>query len=327
MTTYPVPTIPLKFPEYLAKPEDSTLSYRQRRLAAIIARFTGGDGIFPTALPGVTFVSAHAPTEPVYGVQDPALCIIAQGRKRVLLGGEQFVYDRDHFLLVSVDLPAAGQVIQARPDEPYLCLRLVLEPAQIRAFLAETRAAGGNLDWLPPVSPKRGIAVSRVDFGLMDAVTRLAELLETPGDIPMLAPMIQREIIYRLLRGEQGGLLRRIAAESGREQSVGRAIEWIKTHYAAPLHIETMARDLGMSPSGLHHHFKAVTALSPLQFQKQLRLQEARRLMLADDLDAASAGYRVGYESASQFSREYRRLFGEPPSRDIARLRSSAKGI
>jgi len=286
-------------------------------LAGLIGRIVEQDGAHPTAVPGLTLYRASAKTEAASTVYEPSLCIVAQGRKRVMLGGEVYAYDPAQYLLVSVDLPLAGKVIEATEAEPYLGLRIALDLGGVGELMAE---AGPAPDGEPP---GRGLSVSPLDPPLLDAVVRLIALHETPRDVAVVAPLVQREIAYRLLTGAQGARLRQMACEGGRARRVARAIDWIRSRYAEPFRIEDVARAAHMSPSTLHQHFKAVTAMSPLQYQKQLRLQEARRLMLAEGLDAAAAGYRVGYESASQFSREYRRAFGEPPRRDLSRLQAS----
>lgn len=301
------------------RPDDSSLEHRRRDLVTLLERFTDGDGAHQTAFGPLVIFRSSSPTEPIHAVYEPALCVVAQGSKQVVLGGERFGYDPAHFLLVSVDLPIIGQVTVATPEMPYLGLRLDIDPGQVGELLVE-------LDSVTPTTGEsgRGLSVSRLDPDLLDAVVRLVRLLETPNHLRVLAPPIVREILYRLLIGEQGSRLRHLALGNSRTQRVGRAIDWLKRNYAEPLRIDYLASFVNMSPSSLHHHFKSVTAMSPLQYQKRLRLQEARRLMVAEDVDAASAGYRVGYESPSQFSREYRRLFGEPPHRDISRLRHAA---
>lgn len=288
-------------------------------LAALIGRLCTSDGIHQTAIPRLALIRSCQPTEPLHALHEPALCIIVQGRKQVMLGSRVYHYDRSQYLVVSVDLPVIGQVIEATPEVPYLCVRLDLDPVLLGAIMLEAGpyepAAGG-------AGP--GLALNPVAPELLDAALRLARLLETPRDIAMLAPLAEREILYRLMTGEQAARLRQIATGEGRLQQVNRAIGWIKRNYDKAFSVETLAQEARMSPSALHQHFKAVTAMSPLQYQKQLRLQEARRLILGAALDAASAGFRVGYESPSQFSREYRRLFGAPPLRDAARLRGAA---
>ena len=286
-------------------------------LTTLIERQTGRDGVHPTALGPLVLNRGSAPSEPVAIVCEPALCLIAQGRKRILLGDEVYLYDSANFLLVSVGLPVVGQVTQASPSEPYLSLRLDLDMGQVgESCVAADRAEPAA------TPPGRGLGVSPTDAPLLDAVTRLVALLEAPADIPVMAPLILREVTYRLLRGEQGGRLRQIAAAGGQSRRIALAIDWLRRRFDQPIRVDEMARAAHMSPSALHHHFKLVTALSPLQYQKRLRLQEARCLMLGAGLDAAAAGYRVGYESPSQFSREYRRLFGRPPRLDLEWLRA-----
>jgi len=289
-------------------------------MARLLERFTGRDGVHATEVGPLSLYRSSEPTEPAHVLYQPALCLIAQGSKRVLLGERCYQYDPAHFLLVSVDLPLVGQVLGATPHRPYLALRLDLDPQMIAAVLADSER---QADAPPPGRTPRGVAVSRLDPPLLDSVLRLLRLLCAPQDVPVLAPLTIREILYRLLTGEQGTRLRQIAAEDSRTERIARAIHWLKQNYARPFRIEDVARAAYMSPSALHHHFKAVTSLSPLQYQKQLRLQEARRLMLGEAVDAATAGFRVGYESASQFSREYRRQFGAPPRRDVIRLREA----
>src|SRR5205823_4499527 len=224
------------------------------------------------------------------------------------------------YLLVTVDLPYVGQVLEASQEQPFLSLRLDLAPTLVSSVMVEVGHA--SLQYSADV---RAIAVSPVDGHLLDAVVRLMRLLDSPAEARALLPLITREMIYRLLVGEQGGRLRYLAILGGYTPSIARAIERLRRDFDQPLRIEQMARDLGMSVSGLHHHFKAVTAMSPSQFQKRLRLLEARRLMLGEDLDAASAAYRVGYHDASHFNREYKSLFGVPPMRDVQRLREEAQ--
>lgn len=289
---------------------------RHPALAEAIERSVCVDGVHPTAIPGMWLARMSEPSPPVHGVHEAAVCIIAQGRKQVMLGEEVYIYDHARFLVVSVDVPVVGQVIQASEAEPYLCVRLDIDPRRLNELILEIDPG--------PVrnAPAPSLALSATTPELFDAVVRMVRLLETPADIPVLAPLIQREILYRLLRTDQGPRLREIAACESRLGQVSRAILWLRSNYHRPFRMETLAAEARMSPSALHQHFKAVTAMSPLQYQKQLRLQEARRLILAQGLDAATAGHNVGYESPSQFSREYSRLFGAPPLRDATRLRS-----
>lgn len=287
-------------------------------LATLIERYAAEDGTHATPLPRVALIRSSCPTEPLHALHEPALCIVAQGRKRVLLGDRVFLYDPSQYLVVSVDLPVIGQVIAASADQPYLCLRLNLDPATLGALMMEAGLEGDHEAEAPP-----GLSLSTVTPELLDAAVRLLRLLDTPRDLPALAPLVEREILYRLLTGPQAAKLRQIALGESKLQQVNRAIAWIKRHYRDPFSIDAVTAEARMSRSALHHHFKAVTAMSPLQYQKQLRLQEARRQIVGQAVDAVTAGFNVGYDSPSQFSREYRRLFGEPPMRDAVRLRSA----
>jgi AraC-like DNA-binding protein len=305
------------------RPLAETVSNRHSELASLIGRNIDTDGMRATAIPRLFLMRASQLTEPLPTVYEPALCIVAQGRKQVMLADEVYFYGPEQCLVISVDLPAVGQIIEATPAKPYLCLRLDLDPRQLSALMMEL--GQGALRNQRAERLKLGLSINPIDPALLDAAVRLARLLDTPKDIPILAPMVEREILYRLLSGEYGDRLRQIATADHRLVAVNRAISWLKRNYAAPFRIETVAREARLSPSALHHSFKSVTAMSPLQYQKQLRLQEARRLMLGQAMDAATAGHSVGYESPSQFSREYSRLFGAPPSRDIARLKESVR--
>jgi AraC-like DNA-binding protein len=292
------------------------LPERLAELASSIERLTPGDGIHGTAIDRVALIRASRPGEPLRTLHQPGLCIVAQGGKQVMLGDEVYPYEPSHHLVVSVDLPITGQVTRASPQRPYLCFRLDLDPAEIADVRLQTQ-----LPEAPAGGPTRGLFVDETSPALMDAVLRLLRLLDAPEDISALAPLAMREIVYRLLKSRYGWRLDQIAAGNSQAQRIARAIAWLKSHFAEPMRIEDVAREVHMSPSSLHHHFKAVTAMSPLQYQKQLRLQEARRLLLTEDVDVATAGFRVGYESPSQFGREYSRLFGAPPGRDVRRLR------
>ena len=291
---------------------------RQQELSARVARLTPFDGAHQTVLPALAMNRGSLPTTCLPVVFQPCLAIVVQGRKRAILNDEVFHYDALNYLVVSVTLHGMGQVLEATPEHPYLSLRLNLDLKEIARLVLELGDLGPSL-----AAADRGLFVARLDEPLLDAVLRMVKLLDTPEDIGVLAPVVQREIYYRVLRGELGSRLIDLAQSESGNHRIVRAIEWLKQHYAAPLRIEELADALHMSSSALHHRFKAVTAMSPLQYQKHLRLHEARRLMFADGIDCASAGHRVGYESASQFSREYRRLFGAPPRAEIARLRET----
>jgi AraC-like DNA-binding protein len=268
-------------------------------------------------IPGLHVNRQSRTTEPMPSVARPSFCVIAQGAKEVCLGDRRYRYDPAHYLLTSVELPAAGRIIDASPERPYLSLRLDLDPALVGSVM---------LDAGVPVPRSQGeakaVVVSALDTGLLDAAVRLVQLLDAPEDARVLAPLVKREIVYRLLVGEQGHRLRHLPAFGEQANSVSRAVEMLRKDFDRPLNIENLARQLGMSSSGFHHHFKAITDMSPLQFQKQLRLQEARRLMVGELLDAATAGYRVGYYDPSHFSRDYKRYFGAPPARDADNLRA-----
>ncbi|MCK9801201.1 AraC family transcriptional regulator [Pseudomonas chlororaphis] len=299
-------------------PLDEEMEKQRAELAGIIRRNTSEDGSYATAI-DTLMVSRHSSSHQFAPVlAQPALCIMAQGRKEVRLADETFNYDPLNYLVVSVSVPLSGKVVIVSPEEPILALRLDIDPAEITALIADAGPLG-----VPSRPTGRGLYVERLDPPMLDAVLRLARLLDTPKDIAMLAPLVRREILYRLLRSRQGHRLYEIAIANSQSHRVSQAIKWLNGHFEQPLRIDDLAREVNLSVSTLHHRFKAMTAMSPLQYQKQLRLQEARRLMLAEGLEASAAGYRVGYESPSQFSREYSRLFGAPPLRDMARLRIS----
>src|SRR3989454_6966887 len=287
----------------------------------LMARPTREDGP-AQPLQGLHLYRSSLPLEPVHSVLEPSVCVIAQGSKEVLLGDSRYRYDPSQYLLATVELPRVSQVLEASKERPYLSLRLELAPTLVSSVLVE---AGHSSP--PGHADVRAIDVSPLDGNLLDAFVRVVRLLDAPAEARVLLPLITWEIIYRLLMGEQGGRLRHLALQGGYTPHIARAVGRLRQDFDQPLRIEDIARELGMSVSGFHHHFKAVTALSPLQFQKQLRLQEARRLMLGEDLDAASAAYRVGYHDASHFNREYKSLFGVPPMRDVQRLREEASAF
>ena len=288
-------------------------------LAERVARVVGEDGTVE-APGGLSLLRRSSPTPKDHGVSSPAFCLIAQGSKEVLLGEDCYRYDANRYLITAAALPTSTRVTEASEERPYLGVVLGLDPALVGSVMVEAaHPAPGDQ------TAVRAFDVSLLDAGLLDAVVRLVGLLDSPADeARFLRPLITREIVFRLLKGEQGDRLRQIAVLGGHAHRIARAIERLRKDFDRPLRIEDIARELGMSVSGFHHHFRAVTAMSPLQFQKRMRLQEARHLMLAEDLDAASAGYRVGYSDASHFTREYKRLFGTPPMRDVVRLREAA---
>jgi AraC-like DNA-binding protein len=301
--------------------ENNSTEVALAALGKSIARWTEKGELHTTAVPGLSLYRRNEPTGPISGMYEPSICLVAQGAKRVLLGDDTFVYDAHHYLITSVHLPTVVQIIDASPEKPYLGLKLKLDQREMSQLMADSN--------LPPPREQqssRGMATGEVTLPLLTAFQRLIDLLAEQKDIPILAPIIQREIIYRLLVGDQGARLRQIASAGSQSHQIARAIDWLKGNFTQPLRVDDLAAQVRMSSSTFHHHFRSMTALSPLQFQKQLRLQEARRLMLTEHLDAATAAFQVGYESPSQFSREYSRLFGVPPLRDITGLRQMAAG-
>jgi AraC-like DNA-binding protein len=288
-------------------------------LVRLLERRTDAEGRHETVIPRLKLYRFSHPTEPAPVLQEPAVYVVVQGRKQVTLGGETYVYDRSRYLAVSVDLPVVGNVFEASPDEPYLCMTLTVDPRELAALIVETGRQVPRDD-----HDGRALYLSPLRAPLLDGFLRLVRLLDAPEDVPVLAPLILRELDYRLLQSEQFGRLAQMAIGDGSLRRVSGAIAWIKEHFAEPLHVEELAGRVHMSPSALHQHFKAATAMSPIQYQKRLRLQEARRLLLAGAPSADSVAYEVGYASASQFSREYARLFGQPPRRDAERVRHAA---
>ena len=281
-----------------------------------IARFADTDGAHDTPISGLRFHRWSQPPAASCNISRPILSFVAQGAKRVTLGNEARDYDDDHYLLVSFDLPIISEIRRATPEAPFLSLTLDLDLRSIADLMAHTEDRPSR-----DVPMERGLAVGRLTPELGDSLVRLVRLLQAPHEISVLAPLIEREILFRLLVGEHGARLRHLVAVDSQSQHIARAIAWLREHYMQPLRIDVLAKIAAMSASTFHLHFKAITAMSPLQYQKQLRLQQARRLLLTGATDAASAGHQVGYESASQFSREYGRLFGAPPRRDLAQFR------
>lgn len=290
---------------------------QQDELAKLIERYSGRDGIHATAIPFLYFIRESNVTGPRYKVYKPSLCIVAQGMKENLLAQEQFRYGPADYLVTSVNLPVTGQVMEASADVPYLAFKLEFTPSQVLEVIRDSEI---QVD--PKENAKRAMYVSRMELSMLDAVIRLARLLDNPKDIPVLAPLLKKEILYRVLQGEHGTALGQIAMEGSSTHQIKDVIEHIMNNYDRSFRIEDLAEIANMSVSSLHRHFKEVTAMSPIQFQKQLRLQEARRLLLTESTDATDVAFRVGYESPSQFSREYSRMFGFPPRQDIKRLRA-----
>lgn len=302
--------------------ENNSMEVALEALGKSIARLTDKGDLPNTAIPGLSLYRRDEPTQPTSYMQEPSICLIAQGVKSVLLGEDTYVYDPRHFLIISVDLPTIVQVINASRQKPYLGLLLRLDRREISQLMVDSSVPRPRAQ-----QSSRGMAIGEVALPLLTAFQRLIDLFDEPKDIPILSPVIQREIVYRLLVGDQGAHLREIATTGSQSHQIARAIDWLKINFARPLHIDDLAAHVHMSTSSLHHHFQTLTAMSPLQYQKWLRLNEARRLMLTEHMHAVTAAFRVGYESPSQFSREYRRLFGEPPLRDITKLRQMAAHV
>jgi len=298
--------------------DNQRLQISRKELAERIAGAVHEDG-FTEPMNGLRLNKGLQPTLRVHGVSKPALCIIAQGAKEIYLGDGRYLYNSENYLLATVELPVTGRIIEATPERPYLSLRLDLDPSVVGSVMVE---AGVSVPRSP--SDARAIVVSRLDADLLDAVLRLVRLVDAPDEARILAPLIKREIVFRLLMGEQGHRLRHLPMLGGNSHVIARAVERLRNDFDRPLKIDSIAKELGMSSSGFHHHFKAITDMSPLQYQKQLRLQEARRLMFGENLDAANAGFRVGYDDPSHFSRDYKRHFGQSPIKDVAQLRQSA---
>lgn len=285
--------------------------HHEQSLIHSVARWTQDQHYFATPINGLTLHRREAPTHLNSSILDASLCLIAQGRKQVILGEETYTYDTSHFLFTAIDLPVITQVIEASPEQPYLGILLRLDPYLLAQLMLEAQIPGQPAD-----SDLTGLAVGSLTAEINNAFIRLLDLLATPADIPVLAPLIIREIFYRLLMSPQGSRLKRIAAAGTAGHRIISAIDWLKNHFAQPFQVDKLAATVGMSASAFHQHFRAITAMSPLQYQKRMRLTEARRLLITENHDIAAAAAQVGYESPSQFSREYKRFFGNTPSAD-----------
>ncbi|ELA9337522.1 AraC family transcriptional regulator [Vibrio parahaemolyticus] len=293
-------------------------AFATQKLAKLIDRWTGDANQYDTPISGLRFSRWTTPTPPTSYTHNPSICLIAQGRKRVLLGEESFIYDANHFLISSVDLPIIANIIEASEELPYLGLIMELDLTEISQLIVDSELA-----FTQSKEAQKGIAVGELSESLLDAFVRLAELLDEGQNIKILAPIIKREIFYRLLMSEQGTRLHQIVTAGSHSHQIAKAIDWLKNNFVKPLSVGDLASYTGMSKSSFYTHFRSMTSMTPLQFQKKLRLSEARRLMLTENLDAMAATFKVGYESPSQFSREYSRLFGAPPSKDIKSLREN----
>ncbi|HCG7664188.1 AraC family transcriptional regulator [Vibrio parahaemolyticus] len=293
-------------------------AFATQKLAKLIDRWTGDANQYDTPISGLRFSRWTTPTPPTSYTHNPSICLIAQGRKRVLLGEESFIYDANHFLISSVDLPIIANIIEASEEQPYLGLIMALDLTEISQLIVDSELA-----FTQSKEAQKGIAVGELSESLLGAFVRLAELLDEGQNIKILAPIIKREIFYRLLMSEQGTRLHQIVTAGSHSHQIAKAIDWLKNNFVKPLSVGDLASYTGMSKSSFYTHFRSMTSMTPLQFQKKLRLSEARRLMLTENLDAMAATFKVGYESPSQFSREYSRLFGAPPSKDIKSLREN----
>ncbi len=316
----------------VASPAESSNTVRDE-LVAWVQAFAPTDGTHDTSIPGLQLLRLSEPGAPLPALYEPGVVLVVQGRKVATLGTQRLVYDPLHCLVVGVTALPVAQVIDASPERPYLCVRLRAEPQHIgelaRALPPTDTATATATAPASDDSALRsgfGLELSRTTPELLDAALRLLRLLKSPQDAAVLAPLVQREILYRVLIGELGPRLRALSVVDSHTQRIARAVEWLKHRYAEPLRVEDVARVAAMSPSTFHQHFKQVTSMSPLQYQKRLRLHHARQLMLAHGLDVAAAGHRVGYESASQFSREYRRLYGAPPRVEVRQVQGSTRG-
>ncbi|OOM78021.1 AraC family transcriptional regulator [Clostridium sp. BL-8] len=297
--------------------EDNTVLAKQKELAHLIEQFATKDGFNSTAIPTLDLIRASSEHEQLFSIYEPSLCIIAQGSKVVLLGTETYKYDPTSYLVASVKLPVTCKILEATSKHPYLCINLTFTSDQILQILKESQdvfSENNNLG--------KGVVVNKTTSILLDAAIRLVNLLNKPKDIPVLAPLFIHEILYYILQDNQGYLVNQFIGSGSNTHSIAKAIHLINNNFSKPLRINDLAKNLNMSPSSLHHQFKEVTAMSPLQYQKQIRLQEARRLLLSGITEAAEAGFQVGYESPSQFSREYARMFGMPPMNDMKRLKN-----
>ena len=300
------------------EPQNMIVTEMRRSLAERIKSLAKQPGEYLTAIPGLSLYHRTEPTACFRASYEPGLSIFVQGRKRILLGGTEYLCDSSSFLLSSIDVPAQSQIIEASENTPLLSIFMRLDMPTVREVLSRD-----DIPEPPPSTHRQGLVVGQTTVGLLNAVTHLLDLLDPPEDLPFLSPLALREILYRILRTPQAERLRAIATSGDLSHRTTRAISWLRENYAKPLHIEELAATARMGVSTLHHQFRALTAMSPLQYQKQLRLQTARQRMLMDGLDATTAAYEVGYESVSQFSREYSRFFGQPPIRDVKALKDS----
>lgn len=297
---------------------DPGVTQALKKLAGTISKAVDSAAVLSTGAPGLTLYRNTAPTAPNHCTYEPSLLLIPQGKKRVDLGKQSYVFGESTFLLTSIELPIVSRVCLASVEKPYLAFFLKLDMGVVRDVLHTEEVRISAL----PVGT-RGMVLGEATVELLTPCSRMVELLDTPQDVPFFCKLLQREIIYRLLQGPQGDRLRSVATMANQSYLTAKAVTWLRENFEKTLNVEELASMAGMSRSTLHHHFRGLTAMSPLQFQKQLRLHTARQKMLTEELDAASAAFAVGYESPSQFNREYKRFFGKPPMRDVQALRAS----
>lgn len=288
-----------------------------QEIASIAARHTPGEGEFDTAIDNLCLSRRSTPSESFHSSYRPCVAIVLQGAKSLRLGTETINYAMGEYLLTSLDLPVTWRVTEASPETPHFCFALAIDSGKLAELLNRIELPRRQAN----AESQRGITVNAASPEILDAAVRLLRLLDRPQEIPAMAPLIQQEILYRILTGPDGARLLNIAVNDSNGNRIARAIAWLRQNYARPLRIEELAERVNMSESSFHHHFKAATAMTPVQFQKKLRLHEARRLMLVEKLDVGTAGHRVGYQSPSQFSREYSRLYGLSPLRDLESVR------
>lgn len=300
--------------------EQSRLEASRAELVELIAQAQPDEGQVEVR-PGLYLNRISSPHYAVHGILEPSCCVVASGSKEVILGGESFQYDAARYLIATMGVPAFARIVDATQEKPYLSMRFLLDPAIVTSVILES---GMSRQTKKHSEAAKAVDVSALTADMMDAALRLVRVSKSPDEYRMMSPLILRELVYRLLTSSQATRLNQLARFGGQDHRMVRAVKMLSDYYTQPLRIETIAHQLGMSMSGFHAHFKAATNMSPVQFQKQLRLQEAQRLMLSEGFDAGQAAYQVGYEDQSHFSRDYKRKYGEPPARNIARLRNMA---
>lgn len=299
--------------------DKNTMAQASESLAQSISRLMGDLNQMNTPISGLRLSRWLTPTEPASYIQDPSICLIAQGKKCVVVGEEDYIYDPSHFLISSVGLPVVANIIEATEASPFLGLVMTLDLSMISQLIVDSQMGLNQAS----AQTHKAMAIGELTTPLLNAFQRLLDLIDEPEMIPILEPVIKREIFYRLLMTNQGLRLSQMVTEGSHSHHIAKAIDWLKDHYIQPLNVHSLATESGMSKSAFYSHFRSITAMTPLQFQKRLRLNEARRLMLTENLDAVTTTFKVGYESPSQFNREYNRMFGQPPARDIKLFREA----